>query len=134
MPYWLVKILSPVVGELLDSQKNTRNQVEEVKSKIAAGIKPERKTIFHQLLDPDTYEGHMVPSLDELAEESFVVCTATSDTTSNAMTIAMYNVVTNPVIYENLKKELRNKFLNKEAMLSFKTLEKLPYLTVVIKA
>lgn len=75
-----------------------------------------------------------MPSLDELAEESFVVCTATSDTTSNAMTIAMYNVVTNPVIYENLKKELRNKFLNKEAMLSFKTLEKLPYLTVVIKA
>jgi len=99
-----------------------------------AGVKDEsRTTIFHQLLDPNATEGHVVPSVDNMRDESFVILSAATDTTGNAMTIAMYEVVTNPAIYAKLAAELNAAFPDPSVTLDFITLEKLPYLTAVIK-
>jgi hypothetical protein len=72
-----------------------------VKSSIDAskGEKPSRLTIFNQFLDPNVAEGHIVPSVDDLKDEAFSIVTAAADTTSNAMTIASYNVISNETIY-----------------------------------
>jgi cytochrome P450 len=117
----------------LSALQQTRNLVGAVKSQIEASIKPQRKTIFHLLLNPNATEGHVVPTVDDLADESFAICTAAADTTGNCMTIAAYNVVSNPTIYSDLKKELRENFPDATAVLSFTALERLPYLTAVIK-
>lgn len=66
MLFWLAKILSPEVGAVSDIKKrcgaiswlmfehttdlyfsSTCDLVQEVKSQIAAGVRPQRNTIFH---------------------------------------------------------------------------------------
>jgi len=44
------------------------------------------------------------------------------------MTVAAYNVVTNPEIHRTLTAELKTAFPNADEKLDFLTLEKLPYL------
>lgn len=85
------------------------------------------RTIFHQLLQPNATEGYVVPTVDELADEAYVILGAAADTTGNAMTIGSYNAVVNPEIYQQLTTELREAFPNVEHI-NFAALEKLPYL------
>ena len=68
-----------------------------------------------------------------MAEEAFSICAAASDTTGNAMTVAAYHVITNPAIYARLRKELLAKFPDSESEIGYVELEKLPYLTGVVK-
>ncbi|KAL6402003.1 benzoate 4-monooxygenase cytochrome P450 [Ilyonectria robusta] len=133
LPEWIAKRMSPAVADFLGCQIRTSQQVQDVQARIDQGIKPKRPTVFHQLLDPNASEGHVVPTVNDLVDESFSICTAAADTTGNAMTMAAFHVVTNPVIYENVIRELREAFPDAAAELSFTELEKLPFLTGVIK-
>ena len=87
-----------------------------------------RTTIFHQLLNPNITEGHVVPSVDELKDEAYIIVAAAADTTGNAMTIAAYNVISNEAIYRKLVAELREAFPDPNVKLDFVLLEKLSYL------
>lgn len=107
--------------------------MEDVQARVSQGVQPKRTTIWHQLLDPDAAEGHVVPTVNELIDEAFSICTAAADTTGNAMSMAAFHVITNPTIYDTLKKELQEAFPDPDARLSSSELEKLPYLTGVIK-
>ena len=49
------------------------------------------------------------------------------------MEMAAYHVVTNSDIYDKLKKELHEAFPDPNTTLDYNTLEKLPYLTGVVK-
>lgn len=93
-----------------------------------SGKKTARTTIFHQLLRPDAAEGYVVPTVDELKDEAYILLAAAADTTGNALTIAAYNIATNPEIYSRLTTELREAFPGPEPSMDFITLEKLPYL------
>ena len=75
----------------------------------------------------------MIPTVDDLKDEAYSVLVASADTTGNAMTVAAYNVVSNPKIFDRVKKELEAEFPNPNERLSFVRLETLPYLTAVIK-
>lgn len=102
------------------------------------GILPSRKTIFHGLLDQVAGNGtsdhkHPRPSLDNLAAEGQAVTLAASDTTGNAMTQTTFRVLRDPEIYENIKKELETAYADPKVELRLPELEKLPYLTAVIK-
>src|SRR5438034_3424857 len=87
-----------------------------------------RTTIFHQLLTPDVTEGHVVPTVDELTDEAYIMVAAASDTAGNTLTMATYYVVSNKDIYRRLTTELKEAFPDPSAKLDFLTLEKLPYL------
>lgn len=87
-----------------------------------------RQTIFHQLLSPHAADGYVVPTVDQLKDEAYILVAAAADTTGNAMTIAAYNVVLNQEIYRTLTAELKEAFPDPDARLDFVTLEKLPYL------
>jgi len=107
-----------------------------VQRNIDSGYKPRQRTIFHELLDPQSAvpEHHHRPSIDEMAEESLSMCTAALDTTGNALTVAAYHVITNPEIYGKLRQELLERFPeNDKTPLPFVELEKLPYLTGVVR-
>jgi len=81
------------------------------------------------LLSPDEkVKGYVVPTVDQLKDEAFSILAAAADTTGNGMTVAAYNVVNNPAIYERLTKELEAEFPDADATLDFVSLEKLPYL------
>lgn len=87
-----------------------------------------RRTIFHELLTPRPEADYVPPPIDKLEDEAVSILAAASDTTGNGMTIAAYNVIQNPDIYEKLKAELRIAFPNQNAKLDFTVLEHLPYL------
>lgn len=95
--------------------------------------KSHRKTIFYQLLDPAAIEGRVVHNVKDLTDEAFTILTAATSTTGNAMAITSYYVISNPEIYHTLTAELEEAFPNLTMKLDFVTLEKLPYLTAVIK-
>jgi cytochrome P450 len=63
----------------------------------------------------------------------FTILTAGGETTGNAMTIITYYVLSNLEVYQRLVLELKTAFTNKEIPLDYLTLEKLPYLSSVIK-
>jgi cytochrome P450 len=105
-----------------------------VKQSIERGRdKSQHKTIFHQLLDPNAAEGHVVPNLEDLTDEMFTILTAAADTSGHAMTTTTYYILSNPDIYSALVAELKATFPERTTNLEYLTLEKLPYLTGVIK-
>lgn len=110
------------------------DHIAEVKRQIDEGRdKSKHKTIFHQLLDPNATEGHVVPNIEDLTDEMFTILTAAAETTGHSMTMITYYVVSNPEIYQKLVSELKAAFPDKKTKLDYLTLEKLPYLTAVIK-
>jgi len=107
--------------------------VESVQNNIDEGVTPRRPTIFYELLAPELNPAKQRPQTKVIVDEAWGICVAASDTTGNAMTVATYHVITNPEIYEALKQELRSRFPDLNQQLAYTELEKLPYLTGVVK-
>jgi cytochrome P450 len=90
--------------------------------------------LFQSISSPSTdEETSSHPSIERLYGEALSFCTAAADTTGNAMETAAYHVVTNLDIYDKLKRELLEAFPDPSTDLDYATLEKLPYLTGVVK-
>jgi cytochrome P450 len=84
-------------------------------------------------LDPNATAGHVVPNIQDLTDEMFTILTAAAETTGHAMTMITYYVLSSPEIHRTLFLELKTAFPNEKVNLDYQTLEKLPYLTAVIK-
>lgn len=117
---------------MLTAIEGSRNQILRVKGMIDNGEKSMR-TIFHQLLQPDADDEYATPTVEEMADEAYVILGAAADTTGNALTIGTYNVVVNDNIYQRLAAELKEAFPDQDH-LSFAALEKLPYLVRLISS
>jgi hypothetical protein len=107
--------------------------VQGVQDKIDRGVEPKRSSVFYQLLNPQLNPDSELPTIDLMADEAFDFCVAGSDTTGNALTVGTYHVITNPDIYETVKQELRNCFPDPNIKLGYTVLEKLPYLTGIVR-
>ena len=70
----------------------------------------------------------MVPDVDQLTDDAFIILAVAADTTGNAMTIPTYNVVCDSSIHSKLKDELKEAFPDGNVKLEFVNLGKLPYL------
>jgi cytochrome P450 len=93
-----------------------------------------RPSIFQALLSPQEKDkDYVVPTVDDLKDEAYSVLAASADTTGNAMTVAAYQVVSNPEIYKKVRRELEAEFPDPNERLDFVRLETLPYLSAVIK-
>jgi len=135
LPKWLVSLTLPPIAKYNRFRADNRRQIVAVKERLEdPNLKDGRTTIFSELLAAD-YHGVGAPTttVDDLLDEANVVLAAASDTTGNAMTIASYHILTNPIVRVNLRRELQNAFPDANARLDFIALEKLPYLTAVIK-
>ncbi|KAL4929232.1 cytochrome P450 [Aspergillus undulatus] len=133
IPYWLAKRISGPLARMMFQHQSSRDQILRVKDTIDRREKVSRSTIFHQLLRPDAAEGYKIPTVDELSDESQSLLGAAADTTGNAMNMAAYQIVINPEVYARVSTELRDAFPNPDARMDYVTLEKLPYLTAVMK-
>ncbi len=104
----------------------------KTQASIDAGVKTKRQTIFHTLLalDPSLYDQ---PAHAYCTGEAFAFLTAASDTTGNAIGMASYHIVTQPAIYRRLRAELLARFPDPDQPMPLVELEKLPYLSAVVK-
>lgn len=134
-PPWMAPYLSTPLGYVTKMQMECVGQIEGVKEKMKDGKDLGRQTIFTTLLTDDEGkpDGYRVPSTWALKDEAYSVLVAAADTTGNAMTVAGFNILHNQDIYQKLVDELEAQFPDRYAELPFTELEKLPYLTAVIK-
>jgi cytochrome P450 len=129
IPGWLAPLMSKPLGYVTSMQAECVRQIESVKEKMREGSDPGRPTIFTTLLsEEEKPEGFRGTSTEEVKDEAYSVLVAAADTTGNAMTVAAFNVVHDPVIYEKLARELGTHFPDQTSQLSFVELERLPYL------
>ena len=105
-----------------------RRQIEEVRTP-GAKSKIDRQTIFHALLESDLPASEK--RTERLIDEGIVVVGAGSHTVAWCLTVATFHVLSNPSILRKLKQELKT--ARTDNGLDPQELEKLPYLTAVIK-
>ena len=116
-------------------------QIQKVLQEIQAGIVPTRPTIFHTIISPppdaDTDPDYNPPPISQIVDEAYGLTGAASDTTGNVMCMAAFHVLQdeNRDIRRELQAELAEAFPHdmKDSGLPYQKLEKLPYLTAVIK-
>ena len=133
-PPWMAPYLSKPLGYVTGMQMECVKQIEGVKQKMKQQRDLGRQTIFTTLLtDEDKPDGYRIPTTWQLKDEAYSVLVAAADTTGNAMTVAAFNVLYEQEIYSNLVAELLARFPHQTSDLPFVELEKLPYLTAVIK-
>jgi cytochrome P450 len=89
------------------------------------------KTIFSELLNSDLPPEEL--SVKRLGEEANVILGAATETTKGALTVATFHLLNNPILHKKLREELVSAIPEKETILSFSELEKLPYLTACIQ-
>lgn len=108
-----------------------RNIIQIKSEKIGASKDLSHPTIFHQLLNSDLPDEEK--SLERLAEEAVIVIGAGQETLAWALTVITYHLLCNPTILKKLKTELATAIQDPEIATPEATLEKIPYLTGVIK-
>jgi len=136
LPSRIIEKISDPLAQIVKLKELAGSQTRAVDAEMKSGSWPKensRRTIFHGLLTPNPDEGYVVPPVESLKDEGVSIMAAAADTTGNGMTVAAYNVLQNPAIYEKLKSELGEAFPHPSAPLDFQTLERLPYLTGVVK-
>ncbi|KAH0828216.1 Benzoate 4-monooxygenase [Fonsecaea pedrosoi] len=111
----------------------TRSRVERRQEKVS-----DRKDLLGRLIEAkDPVTGQMLDSID-LRTEAFSSIVAGSDSTSSALSYTFYHILGHPAVYENLTKELRTAFPERdyktdETPPTYADFGKLPYLQAVIK-
>ncbi len=84
-------------------------------------------------MDEEATEGHTVLNIDDLTDEAYTILSAAADSSANVMTRTTYFLLCSPSIRSTLVSELTAAFPDPNQRLDFLKLEKLPYLTAVIK-
>jgi cytochrome P450 len=130
MPPWLAPYLSEPLGHVIHMQQECLKQVEVVKQRMTADKYSEERPIISSTLlsEDDKPDGYRVPPTTDLKDEAYTILVVAADTTGNSMTVAAFNVMRNPPIYERLAQELERAFPDPNAELPFIELERLPCL------
>ncbi|KAF5357171.1 hypothetical protein D9756_006863 [Leucocoprinus leucothites] len=128
LPDWLK---SPEMIAVGTHFKKIAAQVDGLLADPSSLEQVEHKTIYHHLLN--TENGRQVPRRRSLLDEGSVLVAAGSETVANACTIGAFHVLQTPEVKSKLVEELMRAWPEKEAHVGVQTLEKLPYLTGVIK-
>ncbi|KAL1662343.1 cytochrome P450 [Schizophyllum commune] len=92
------------------------------------------ETIYHHLIPADPMNGKVeTPSRQSLLGEAINLQLAGNHTVAAACTVGCYHILNNKDIYHRLLIELRKAIPQTSSLIEFDVVEKLPYLTAVIK-
>ncbi|KXN83789.1 Trichodiene oxygenase [Leucoagaricus sp. SymC.cos] len=122
---------SPAMLAAAHLSRRIAKQVDGLLTDPSSLERVEHETIYHHLLN--TENGREPPTRKSLLDEGGVLIAAGSDSVGNACSVGVYNVLTNPEIHKKLVKEIREAWPEMDTPMNVQALEKLPYLTAVIK-
>jgi cytochrome P450 len=103
---------------------------------IDNGKIPGRRTIFHEVLSTRYLEGKGVTdreTRESVTNEVQVIVSAASDTTGNALSTSTFGIISNPHVHKAVVDELNNAFPDPKAVIKTTDVEKLEYISAVIK-
>ncbi|KAL6703424.1 hypothetical protein ACN47E_009683 [Coniothyrium glycines] len=125
---YLPKDIAPFVRTL---QIDLPNRVLRAKAEMDAGITYDRPTIFGSLLRSDLDILEKGPQ--RLADEAGAVIGAGTETTSWALSVITYHLLTKPALFQKLVAELTTVTRDSKHLPTWSSLETLPYLGAVIQ-
>ncbi|KAF2438280.1 cytochrome P450 [Karstenula rhodostoma CBS 690.94] len=114
--------------------KLTRERMGQIEDVRKAGFEKEdeeNKTVFHTLLRSDLPEQEK--ETRRLAEEAVLLVGAGTHTTSWILTVITFYLLSNPPLLQKLRDELRTVLPEVDSHAPLMELEKLPFLTAVLK-
>lgn len=133
LPPRLSAIVSPAAAGLIRLQAILGKQVREVTENPEILKDSPHEIIYHRLLDKVASKGAPTPSAESLCGEAQALVFGGGDTTGNTLMVGTFHVLANKEIRERLRKELRAGWRDLKRTPTFEELERLPYLTAVIK-
>ncbi|THH28845.1 hypothetical protein EUX98_g5346 [Antrodiella citrinella] len=132
-PAALVAINKSLKG-YVELRKIIAQQIKDILSDPSVLSDASHPIIYHSLLDfKDKHASNNNLGFDDLNEEAFVLIFAGSDTTSNTLSTGIIHSIENKTVYKTLKEELLAVWPVLEEKPTYEVLERLPYLTAVIK-
>ncbi|KAI0044375.1 putative P450 monooxygenase [Auriscalpium vulgare] len=133
-PRWLVHAVgSRPMMALLCLQDTMRKQIDDIVRNPSELENAPHQIVYHALLDPAAHKGRPLPSKLSLFHEAQVLLSGGTDTVGITLTVVMYNVVRTPAVQERLQAELRAAWPVLDETPRYEDLEKLPYLTALLK-
>ncbi|KAL0570421.1 hypothetical protein V5O48_011535 [Marasmius crinis-equi] len=133
-PESIVRKLNPMLVPILDKRNDIARRIDELTLEDSgdkgAGRAEGRKAIFDVWLDRSTGKNPWIVPKSQIMDECASMQFAGSDTVGNACMIGTFHLLKNKMVLAKLRRELDG--LTQEQM-TYETLEKLPYLTAVIK-
>ncbi|KAI0711404.1 cytochrome P450 [Earliella scabrosa] len=124
----------PENGVLWGSYTRLKAKIHQLRERPELVEHEEHETALHHMLmlHPDKGQTE-IPSEKVLWEEAVTLLAAGSETVANVLNVGVFHVLNNPIIHQKLFEELRNAWPEIDMTMHYETLEKLPYLTAVIK-
>ncbi|KAJ0318600.1 hypothetical protein COL5a_010577 [Colletotrichum fioriniae] len=104
--------------------------VRQTKSAYEAGIKRDRTTVIHSLLESDLPPEEK--TIKRLTGEATVMLAAGTETTASALSVCTYHLLRNPDVVEKIKAELLSVTTDPKQIPTWATLERLPYFSASI--
>ncbi|KAL2784370.1 cytochrome P450 [Aspergillus keveii] len=133
-PPKLSKIISPATAGLVELQTLLKKQINDLCTDPSALSKlPHNTTIYHELLRPEAYRTGTAPDSGSLYEESQALMFGGADTTGATLMHGSFYILRSPEVYRKMKEELISIWPEIEKPPRWEELERLPYLTAVIK-
>lgn len=91
------------------------------------------ETLFHRMLDPESYRSKEVLNMSELHDEGFTLIFAGANTVADTLLMGHWHAMHNQTLLTQLRSELLTVWPDVEKQLSLTDLETLPLLTATIK-
>ncbi|KAK7032192.1 hypothetical protein VNI00_013366 [Paramarasmius palmivorus] len=138
MPEWLALWVNPRVKPFLEVKNSLATQVDKLLASDDALRSVEHETIFHHLLAPEERDGfnlgrHVRPDRKSLIDEALSLIGAGTDTVGLTCTVGIFHALHNSAITQRLRNELKVAWPDADSPINLSSLEKLPYLTAVVK-
>ncbi|KIK53192.1 hypothetical protein GYMLUDRAFT_179261 [Collybiopsis luxurians FD-317 M1] len=131
LPKTILLWLLPAFKGFVEMQEGFERQIGELRRDFPEGFKKvDHETIYHHLLEPKNQKR---PSMKSLVSEAFTLVIAGSDTVAHACTIGTFYALKDSSIRQKLTDELQEAWPDKDRPMSYVDLEKLPYLTALVK-
>ncbi|PPQ71154.1 hypothetical protein CVT24_009835 [Panaeolus cyanescens] len=134
VPECFASVLRPSTKGILEQRKQMGAQIDDILKDPTSLGNVDHETIYHHFLTPQPENQRLPPITREwLLDEGLYLRFAGSDTVGNVCTVATYHILANKHVHLQLLSALTEVWPDKESHPGLETLEKVPYLTAVIK-
>jgi len=130
----ILMLIDHSIKATVDFRGRMAAQVDELLQDPEALKRAEHETVYHHLMTRRPgKDQHDIPPRNSLLSEGVSLVVAGSDAGGGTLTVGVFHVLRNKRVSSLLIKELDAAWPDRNAIMKFEDLEKLPYLTAVIK-
>lgn len=133
LPDWVMLMINPKMVEVFAPERQAQALTEQIFASDPEDIESrDFPTIVWELTHSDALPKHE-KTVERVAAEARIILGAGFETTGNMLTHLTYNILSDKGVHDRLTRDLEEAIPDSDSIPNYPTLEKLPYLTAVIK-